>query len=599
MDMNWKPKRLRREVPSREDEDGLGMHELDAQQFLYDLNFREIRQPLPDFHKILTDTRRKQTQSAEGKLGVNTPILKDFFNELSKNTTLNAKDSHPEREEQTEADEIMNLPLIDRPSTILTKGQHTRFKQLLVAYDGKFPKKVPGVAESKAQMLKRREFKTLCELFRQERQLYSEALQKFYADNAQQFHLGFKIKCASSEFNGIKSVYIDYMKAKWREYSSRSSRFGQCVQTVSVRKSDVGSSSNNFLDKFAPKIVFRASSGEIPSISTTDLDSKIGSRVEYVPHKGNMFSSSILCTDEKAKSLAVEHCVDLVVTDRVISSLLKDARWTLPISYENCGTGKAARSIAFVEDPLPVSSPARDCLTFGIEEAIYQKCHHGRESVPIEYIYTLLTMEKFGKPFQVLVRSSCLMLCETNEPLYISTNLEYFPKRGFEKTPVEERASWIMRSLIVQDSRNFLFRVDPSTAEILNIKEISTADAITSDDEVKIESDLDTLGPFKNGEFASIDQCLESLVQILYSCLKLQQGHENRYIMCYPGNDGGDAISSSTLASVHQLSVSENSQIDIMNEFEVSRQVVLAPSFREWKWVHDRCAYTFPFPHDK
>ena len=135
-------------------EDGLGMHELDVSKFLYDLNFQEIRQPLPDFHKILTDTRRKQTQNAEGKLGVNTPILKDFFTELSKNTTLNAKDSHPDREEQTEANEIMNLPLIDRPSTILTKGQHTRFKQLLVVFDGKFPKKVHGVAESKAQMAK-------------------------------------------------------------------------------------------------------------------------------------------------------------------------------------------------------------------------------------------------------------------------------------------------------------------------------------------------------------------------------------------------------------------------------------------------------------
>lgn len=248
----------------------------------------------------------------------------------------------------------MNLPLIDRPSTILTKGQHARFKQLLVAYDGKFPKKISGVAESKAQMAKRREFKTLCELFRQERQLYSEALQKFYAENAQQFHLGFKIKCASSQFNGIKSEYINYMKAKWGEYSS-SSDFGQCVQTVSVRKSDVGSSRNNFLDMFAPKIVFRATSGEIPNVSMTDLYSNIiWSRVEYDTHKGTLFSSSILCTDEKAKSLAVEQSVDLVVTERVISSLLKDERWSFPISYENCGTAKAVRTISIVEEEEPL-----------------------------------------------------------------------------------------------------------------------------------------------------------------------------------------------------------------------------------------------------
>ena len=82
---------------------------------------------------------------------------------------------------------------IDQISTILTKGHHRKFQELLAIF-GKNANNAVEDLSYKNRMARKKEFGILCELFLEERNAYSLALEQFRLDNSKRFAIGFNGK---------------------------------------------------------------------------------------------------------------------------------------------------------------------------------------------------------------------------------------------------------------------------------------------------------------------------------------------------------------------------------------------------------------------
>jgi len=606
-----KPKRLRSGSGDRH----LGSYEMDAARFVLDLNTRPIRRSIPAVSTWLATApqRRKlpteedenllRENEAEDRTGPKMPLLQILFEDMRRHKSHDANASEPvvgDGDQDPNIDNYAASPL-DQYSTILTHGHHKRFRELLVM----FGSNQSTFTVSNVQRLRKKEFRSICDLFRQERKLYSEALREFWNANSERFNLGFKTQCAASQFIGIKSQYIDAYKKVWLQ-SSRAMKYGSCIQTVSICHSKSRAGDSNGIaqittETFSPRVVFRkVVGGDLPVLSMNDVKEvlKEGSHVQAIKNVGLMSSEDSLCEDRDAKRLAIEYDAQIVLTDQVVESLLKSSNWILPISHQelhNDGKGKAA---VFIET-LPSSSYSRDCLSFGMIKSLYS--HVSRSQVPAEnphkeFIYTILKIVRSGTSFNVLVRTECFALNESKGPLYLDASLEYFPDRGMEMIPVGCRAYWLMQKILHSDGRQVLVRTDPKTGKILKVEEKGVADAISSQDQTVQERKINSLHDFESVEETTTDTLIESMMDIFFASTKIAQDCKKMYIICYPGRHGvGMAAAASMVASVHK----ESTQclcVDLEQEFDGSKQVFLQPSFRNWAWDHERAIYTFPYP---
>ena len=604
-----KPKRLR----SHNSDHPLGIHEIDA-RFVLDLNTRPIRRAMPAMHAWLAtapqrrkpseeeeDEKRLREIEAEDRTGPKMPFLKKFFQDLRrhKSSDENILESAVGDSNQNPSDKYSGCPL-DQYSNSLTHGHHKRFKELLAM----FGNKQNTFTASNVQRSRKKEFRTICDLFRQERKLYSQALHEFWNANGDRFHLGFKAQCAASQFVGIKSQYIDIYRNGWLK-SGGAMKYGPCIQTVSMRRIKSKTSDSDRIAQittqtYAPKVVFRRLvAGDLPVMSMHDVTEvfKEGSHVQALKNMKSLSSEELLCEDEDAKRLALEYDVQVVLTDRVAESLLKSSQWILPISHQELQS-EGRKVAVFIENPLPSSSLSRECLSFGIGKSLNSYVSHcqGHTKDPcIEFIYTVLKIVRSGTSFfNILVRTKCFALNESKGPLHMDVSLEYFPERGIEVTPVGERAQWLFQKILHPDGRQLLLRINPQTGEILNVTEKGVADAISSQDQTLQERNTNSLHDFELVDETTTDMLIESMMDILFASTKLAHDCEKLNVMCCPGRHELNMTATTTcVASVHKEST-QACYVDLEQEFDESKKVFLKPSFRRWAWDYERAIYTFP-----
>lgn len=630
--------------------------EFDATQFLVDLNTRCIQRPLPAIHTMLSAApqprksvhaadqsssgTKRQADEADDEEGrpatssqTSPPLLLSFISELR--GYLGVKDNNNVADAESEGNgggdkdhdsgEIGLWSLEDQKySTLLTRAHHKRFRKLLSIYgtnrneNARLFMTGRGNIGTKKQ---RNEFEQLCELFREERRLYGEALRDFYMAHAARFHLGFKVSCESSQFTGIRSQYIDsYQKCWLASSASRAQVYGPCIQTISVHH--VASSGGHTVhqvpqitvDTLSPNLVFQRNvNGDLPIVSLEELRHtySIGSSIQHSSSKRilrDCCSSAFLSDDLEAKRLAGEYNAQVVLTDRVMESLIKASRWVLPVSQQTIQGKNRSSVVVFMDDPLPSPCGPREALSFGFVDSIYGGLLENQRmsndhNVPRQYNYTVLKfLGASPSPFRVLVRSEAFVLCEEGGgPLCMDVSLEYFPGRGMELIPTRDRTYWLVQKILHPNSKQILFRIDPETAKILSMEEKGIADALTSEDPAKDEKGTKSLSEFENMEEGTTsDLLLQSLMDFCFAMTKLQHDCSRRNMICYPAryHSTGTSVLTQQVASVHQESVDTTGPIHVMHELDHAHQVHLTPSFRPWSWNHDRMPYTFALQED-
>ena len=459
------------------------------------------------------------------------------------------------------------------------------------------------------------------------------------------------------------------------------------------------------METFSPRIIahrdVRAATAtmmDVTPLPTTVgpnwLESSLEQRTLLPPHKrrrpqpqhgdneNNDFttadSSPLLCEDTIARNLALKFKADSVITSKALMSLLllpghATARWTMAFSLENleenisdrvggntgdktnedgetCGTDKRRRSweATFIEDPIPHPITARECLSIGINEALYHHVMTATHDDPKEQhshtqtgrsanVYTLLTLPQSHS--KVLVRSTNILLqanqtTNDNEddaqhsqqtPIQLHAHLEYFAERGMEEYTSYDRAVWLMQKILQPKAIVVACRVDPKRAEIVRMEEKSLAHALltpSSEDDDIIDKKLGVNSSIvvhgSCGDTPHVVQHFQAMVDVMQGIQTVKQGrHGGRFVICLPGVGGGMVTSyPSTTATVHQALKEEGTadnaatttiarkdtktvDIDIDRELCEADAVFLGKSalyecFRSWEWNDSRIAYTFP-----
>eukprot|EP00557_Chaetoceros_sp_GSL56_P005575 CAMPEP_0176495978 /NCGR_PEP_ID=MMETSP0200_2-20121128/10952_1 /TAXON_ID=947934 /ORGANISM="Chaetoceros sp., Strain GSL56" /LENGTH=637 /DNA_ID=CAMNT_0017893907 /DNA_START=159 /DNA_END=2072 /DNA_ORIENTATION=- len=617
-----RPKRLRR--------DGAVIgFELDAHQFLVDLNTRPIQRPLPAIHTLLAAAPQRgksctdrhghienRTQSDHSKI----PLLVSFTDELQIQFGVEAsQDSNQMETLESNSSKHGASPehasSFDQYSRVLTRGHHGRFRKLLSCFG------MNANSNESQTKSKRKEFQTLCELFRDERRLYSTVLRQYCIDNAERFHLGFKIPCNATQFVDIRSKYIhSYKKARLNSKASEARFYGPCIQTISINRrsnyrysgirktGDEISAQITLIDTLSPKLVFQRTVGKpLPVLNVEKLRElfREGTCIRAAKRLVQCCPESfLLCEDLDAKRLAEEWNVQVVLTDWAMMSLMKESKWILPLSQKQIvQSNNRSKAVVFIEDPLPLSCCSRECLSFGLIDSLYGSLRLDLEpsnSGSRQYNYTLLNFVG-ASSFRVLVRSESFILNEDGGPLSIDVSLEYFPDRGMEVIPVRDRTQWLVQKILNPKAKQLLFRIDPETANILSMEEKGVADVLTSEDAIKDEKGVDSLGDFESMEDdTSPDELIQCMMDLCCATTKLNHNFSSRNIVCFPARyQGSTSVASHQVASVHKETNDEDASfVDIMKEIDDAHQVHLAPTYRNWSWDHDRMPFTFPWKDD-
>lgn len=596
--------------------------ELNAHEFLLGLNTRPIRRPLPAIHTMLAAApQRGKTSTDDENVDIENrasrrnysqiPILLSFRQELQNQVGVeiaheSSRDTGTfDSSKQGASDEYAS---IDQCSKVLTRAHHVRFRKLLLIFGMNASN---NDAPTKA---KKKEFQTLCELVGEERRLYGEALREFCTANAERFHLGFKIPCHASQFVDIRSQYIHSYKRAWLNSSASEARFyGPCIQTISLLNHHTNYSGSGkihgginaqitLMDTLSPKHVFQRTVGRpLPVVNAEKLKEVLKEGTCLRASKRIVKScndSLFLYQDLDAQRLAEEYNVQVILTERVMMSLIKETKWILPLSQKKVVQSNTNRSkvLVFIEDPMPTSCSSRECLSFGFIDALYGSLYD--TDVPTgsrQYNYTLMNFWG-SSSFRVLVRSETFVLDEDGGPLSMDVSLEYFPDRGMELIPVRDRTQWLVHKMLHSKAKQLLFRIDPETTKILSMEEKGVADVLTSEDPTKDEKGLDSLGDFENIENdKSPDELIQGMMDLCHATTKLNHDFASRNIICYPARyQCSTPVVSHQVASVHK-ETKDTSDVDIMKEMDDSFQVHLAPTFHPWSWTHDRIPYTFPW----
>lgn len=220
-DRGTKPKRLRLETSiDTEGQANGSIYEVDASRFLFDLNTRPIRRPLPAINAMLTTAPQRRNSAGsraggkngnddvdekqrevEERTGSKMPLLSVFF-EASKRTKR--RQAEMKNGQSDEGDDISGggkqiLPNgddercpLDKFSVTLTRGHHKRFRELLAVFGKNANSSTDKHLSYKDRMSRKKEFRVLCDLFREERRMYGQALEDFRRQNSDRFRVGFK-----------------------------------------------------------------------------------------------------------------------------------------------------------------------------------------------------------------------------------------------------------------------------------------------------------------------------------------------------------------------------------------------------------------------
>ena len=225
--------------------------------------------------------------------------------------------------------------------------------------------------------------------------------------------------------------------------------------------------------------------------------------------EANMPSIQLLQNDSLAIKLSKKHGANIVTTKETLETLLQVAgdestRWMIPAT-------KNDDSLVVLDLPMPQPTIPRECVSKGVTEGLNQSLSHSVPPSDGGYTYTLLTLpfRASGKSrCKVLVRSRRRLYNEQQEPLCIRTHLEYFPSRGMEEFTSYERSTWMLDSLLKEQSK--MARVHPSTMTILTMGTSGCGSCSG------FSKEPCTLG--RNGSHASLGSTRDSLALVGNSC---------------------------------------------------------------------------------
>mmetsp|Transcript_14006 Transcript_14006/g.20919 ORF Transcript_14006/g.20919 Transcript_14006/m.20919 type:complete len:665 (-) Transcript_14006:31-2025(-) len=645
-----KPRRLREETEEGASNTSTDLFDIDTCQLLYNLNNRPIIRPLPAVHamlavapqrrsghqpigKILRDSsdakknldvdRTSDEKKKEAALRTTSemPLMKDFLKKISNRKkkvidtskdekchedTVEKKDNSDGVKSEREIGSSEKSP-IDQISTILTKGHHRKFQELLAIF-GKNANNAVEDLSYKNRMARKKEFGILCELFLEERNAYSLALEQFRLDNSKRFAIGFNVPGPASKFVGIKSQFIKRYKDRWEQSKIKPSKsYGKLIQTISLNGSLPMSPID--VEMFSPEIIYKDQNRDF--VCNDFSLEKIKSTLENktLQEQRNILrvdSNTLLSEDEKARELATKYDVDVVLSSNALEAMITSQKWDLPILCDS--SSSLVRPIVFFEDPIPAPSNPRECLTVGITEALYgqllcnmnegeEKVNHGNGC----NTYTLLTLTLQTTKVKVLVRSRNYLFDSNNRPVILRGQVEYFSNYGMEDIPVHESAWWFIQKVLQPDCRLLLCRVDALSTRVIRIEEKSVADAILGHNPADSEIGLGTLGRFESNGNVTVEHQIQMIVNVIFGATRIER--DRRWgLICYPSRCD-DGVSHG-VASVHKA-LGNNQKIspcfEVEKAWKEAEAVFLnAIDFRLWTWENeDRVPYCFPLQEEK
>jgi len=380
----------------------------------------------------------------------------------------------------------------------------------------------------------------------------------------------------------------------------------------------------------SPNIVHASTDHNTLRLEETLLDSCLTPGTVILPQSAVPLvcldqSYCFLSDDLKAKDLAYEYGVDVIMTARAMEYLLQrpgysTTQWNVPISYVDMSSAsitnfrrKQSNRIVIIEDPIPQSLTPRQCLNFGVSDAIVKQITQSKPSsddlekaednLSSQVVFSLLNFPAIGKttkPIKILVRSYNHILDEQGKPIRIYSHLEYFVDRGLEEQTSHERSVLMMEKMLQPDGRVFLCRIDVQNMKVVLTEEVTSAQLIVGHN--KKESWFSrTFLPLDKDERVHF----QSFTFLLHGIMK--NSCPGKYLLCIPSRDASVSLPLTT-ATVHKsISPAEantsdiNNFIDIGKELDKATEVSLGRKslfncFRLWTWTHEKnkcIPYTF------
>jgi hypothetical protein len=238
----------------------------------------------------------------------------------------------------------------------------------------------------------------------------------------------------------------------------------------------------------------------------------------YKGHTRESTSYCLLQNDDRAKKLALQHNVCVLLTSEALSVLLnrpgnKGCRWKIPVFLETIqawNTNKSGQKLlAIFEDPLPRSCNPREWMIrafsgpldeFILSSSSSVQLHNtsvsttdqatssvSEETQPqptFQFVYSLIKLPtsdcRSSETF--IVRSLNDIFDEENLPIHRVVKLEYFysPYSYLEEYTAYERVQWIKEKLLQPRSRVIVGRVDPCNGTLISLEEKNIAMALAS-----------------------------------------------------------------------------------------------------------------------
>ena len=447
------------------------------------------------------------------------------------------------------------------------------------------------------------------------------------------------VPCVASEHMTTNSKLIKEYHNCWLR-SSLPTKFGKCYQEISVKSSLVPTETRIFdnaymaslvtkaeqskkynidsngservgMHMFSPIVVEKDSIIDLPAIKQ-NLEEFKGSQLT-VPLK--VSKRVCLTEDEVAKKLAIKHNAEVVITAEAMEALLQrpesgHTNWKIPICSElvtniksdleeqtNHSTNQERR-ITFIDDPIPSQSTAREWLTKGIQEALYQLIVSKLSLVDEIYfqnVYTLLTLPSNSsfaqKSTTVLVRSRNFLSDDkqSQDPVQLFTQLQYFPERGLEELSSHEKSIILLKKMLQPSCKVYASQINPKNVTILDFQELYTELFLGAGDILDVNILL-------NGKIGDIYKNFQTMMNAISGAKMTRIGWN---ILSLPGVN---VISSAlTTISVHPSlqGNSDNETINIDKEFANAESVLLSDDvlikcFKMWTWNSPCSVFTYP-----
>ena len=210
----YKPKKLKRLNDINDNDNSCNKKSVsirDTYEFDHDhfcnTFMRSHYRPLQAVSTMLSHAPQQQVDGEGESYGFDLPLIKQFFNSISSKTkknrnvivdTATSDTNSLSQSKNNHKGSIESKCPLEQVSTTLSLGHHMRFKELLLEIEKDY-----GLHPNDNQRRKRafhnkrsrqREFRKLCDLFREERCLYAKALNEFQVNNAKRFLTGFRSK---------------------------------------------------------------------------------------------------------------------------------------------------------------------------------------------------------------------------------------------------------------------------------------------------------------------------------------------------------------------------------------------------------------------